>query len=402
MIRAHLIRTAEVDEELFTSVVQYLQQFKGEVEFVGHADIYAVSGKPHRVIKMDDDDFDQADPRMDEDFSMIQESKIESQKLDFPEVNAYPWEKFFNLIKKFRRKKRTPAQESFPQVVPASSSHHAVKDEDHVFILTYQSNVEKWFVGTEMHNGKNHFIHLLYWHHYLLSEPIYPVAYHVMSTLLRNQTFGNFNGYFPIYHEQSRGCMMDLCLDKKDIILKMRTADICPDCMRAMQSLDVNQKLLRQTLQVFDHVRAQVLFRERFINAPTFSHLIIDVQKGELIFPEMSDLRIKLNPLEMTVYLFFIRHMNGVILSYLPDYFDELLLIYQDIVPQLDGDDAIARISDLTNPLSNSISEKISRIKSKLKNMLGDEIAEEYLISGPNGGIKKIRISRELVQEKSN
>lgn len=59
MIRAHLIRTAEVDEEVFASVVQYLQQFKGEVEFIHHYESIEMLGKPKRVIKKSDDDFDQ-------------------------------------------------------------------------------------------------------------------------------------------------------------------------------------------------------------------------------------------------------------------------------------------------------------------------------------------------------
>jgi hypothetical protein len=404
MIKAHLIRTAEVDEEVFASVVQYLQQFKGEVEFIAHEDIFPLEGKASRTLKITDKDFDTAEPLQEMDFCLKLESpRIRPEDLDFPKVKAYPWDRFFSLIKKFRGAKEISLESQNPiPKLETPSQEHRVRNEDHVFILTYQANTEKWFVGTEMHNGRNHFIHLLYWHHYLMSEPVYPVAYHIISTILRNQTFDNYKGYYPLYHEQPKGCMMDLCLDKKDIILKMRTADICPECMRAMKSVDVNPKLLRQTLQIFDHVRAQVLFRERFLGDSDYSRLVIDTQMGELIFPEMSDLRIRLNPLEMTVYLFFIRHVNGVILSYLPDYFQELLSIYQKLVPQLDGDEAASRISDLTNPLSNSISEKISRIKSKLKNMLGEEIAEAYWISGPNGGIKKIGISREMVEEKRN
>jgi hypothetical protein len=87
----------------------------------------------------------------------------------------------------------------------------------------------------------------------------------------------------------------------------------------------------------------------------------------------------------------------GIILSYLPDYFEEILAIYMEINPHLDRDSAKERVSDLTNPLSNSISEKISRIKAKLKNMLGEEIAQPFIIQGPNGGLKKIEIPRDQV-----
>jgi hypothetical protein len=400
MIRAHIIRTAEVDEDLFASVVQYLQQFKGEVEFIAHQETFAMPEKKDKVIKMDDEDFDKAFPVMCEyNLQMPEASKSFKKELDFPSVGAYSWDKFFALIDKFRKKKKNALpSDSRPSDVRKSESNQ-VKPEDHVFILTYQGNIEKWFVGSEMHNGRNHFIHLLYWNHYLMSEPIYPVAYHVMSTILRNQTFGHYNEYMSLFHEKAKGCMMDLCLDKHDIILKMRTADICSVCMEAIQRKGVNQALLRQALQIFDHVRAQVLFRERFVHVPIFSSIRIDRRNGELIFPEMSNLVVKLNPLELTVYLFFIRHERGIILSYLPDYYDELLQIYQVLQPSLDRDDAALRIADLTNPLSNSISEKISRIKSKLKNMLGEEIAASYVIAGPNGGLKRIGIARDLVEE---
>lgn len=394
MIKAHLIRTAEVDEEVFTSVVQYLQQFKGEVEFIHHYDTIEMLGKPKTVIKKNDDDFDQQDFV---NFNKISapELMMDASRLDFHEVNAYPWQKFFDLIKKFRKKKGAVIQQE--KIASQSLNPLSIKEDDHVFILTYQANVEKWFVGSEMHNGRNHFIHLLYWNHYILSEPVYPVAYHVMSTILKNQTFGDISGYLPLTHQSPKGCMMDMCWNKTDVILKLRTADICPDCMKAFVNRTVNKNLLRQALQIFDHVRVQVLFRERFFTVQTLPTLHINLATSELSFPELSDLKVSFRPLEMTVYTFFLRHPMGIILSYLPDYYEELLSIYLTLTPHVDIDQARDRMADLTNPLSNSMSEKISRIKAKLKIMLGEEIAQPFFIQGPNGGLKKIEIPRDRV-----
>lgn len=395
MIKVHLVRTSEVDEEVFTSIVQYLQQFKGEVDFVHHYDSIELSGKPKKIIRKKDDDFDVL-----EDVEMLQLSQpqlnLKSFDLDFEEVNAYPWEKFFSLIKRFRKKKISNKHElALPPSEPNVTSIPA--DSDHVFILTYQANVEKWFVGSEAHNGRNHFIHLLYWHHYVLSEPVYPVAYHIMSTVLKNETFGDITKYLPLTHDTPKGCMMDMCWDKTDVILKLRTADICPDCMNALIEKKVNRNLLNHALQVFDHVRAQLLFRERFFTLQTLPHMNVDMTKGELSFPELANLKVKLNPLETTVYVFFLRHPMGIILSYLPDYFDELLGLYISLNPHVDRDQARDRVDDLTNPVSNSISEKISKIKSKMKNMLGEEIAQPFIIQGPNGGLKKIDIARDRI-----
>jgi hypothetical protein len=394
MIKAHLIRTAEVDEEVFTSVVQYLQQFKGEVEFIHHYDTIEILGKPKRVIKKNDDDFDKQDLV---EFNKISapELMMDASRLDFPEVNAYPWQKFFDLIKKYRKKKGAVIQHE--KIASQSLNPLSISKDDHVFILTYQANVEKWFVGSEMHNGRNHFIHLLYWNHYILSEPVYPVAYHVMSTILKNQTFGDISGYLPLTHQSPKGCMMDMCWNKTDVILKLRTADICPDCMKAFVNHAVNRNVLRQALQIFDHVRVQVLFRERFFTVQTLPTLHINLATSELSFPELSDLKVSFRPLEMTVYAFFLRHPMGIILSYLPDYYEELLSIYLTLTPHVDIDQARDRMADLTNPLSNSMSEKISRIKAKLKIMLGEEIAQPFFIQGPNGGLKKIEIPRDRV-----
>ena len=111
MIKAHLIRTSEVDEEVFASVVQYLQQFKGEVEFIHHDAPMVISGRPKRVIKKVDDDFD-----VQEEFLMNKlcdsEIRLKSVDLDFDKVNAYPWEKFFDLIKKFRKQSNQKEKEN--------------------------------------------------------------------------------------------------------------------------------------------------------------------------------------------------------------------------------------------------------------------------------------------------
>ena len=59
------------------------------------------------------------------------------------------------------------------------------------------------------------------------------------------------------------------------------------------------------------------------------------------------------------------------------------------------------RIEHLTNPLSNSLSEKTSRIKRILIEEIGKELAQFYIIDGPNAGKKKISLDRSLVNWES-
>ncbi|MBT5403243.1 MAG: hypothetical protein HOL28_07335, partial [Crocinitomicaceae bacterium] len=56
-----------------------------------------------------------------------------------------------------------------------------------------------------------------------------------------------------------------------------------------------------------------------------------------------------------------------------------------------------ASIAGLVDPLSNSASEKISKIRKKFEVTVGEDMAQEYCIKGPNAGLKKINLNRELV-----
>jgi hypothetical protein len=49
-------------------------------------------------------------------------------------------------------------------------------------------------------------------------------------------------------------------------------------------------------------------------------------------------------------------------------------------------------IDSLCKSNSNSLSEKLARIKSKFEKHLGIDLAVQYIISGPNGGEKKINL----------
>ncbi|MBK7967345.1 MAG: hypothetical protein IPK10_20085 [Bacteroidetes bacterium] len=66
------------------------------------------------------------------------------------------------------------------------------------------------------------------------------------------------------YHPTSIGCLMDFCRDKREVSLKMRTADICLDCQKIIQEKNISFQRIKFTLETMDAIREQHLFRERF------------------------------------------------------------------------------------------------------------------------------------------
>jgi ElaB/YqjD/DUF883 family membrane-anchored ribosome-binding protein len=57
-----------------------------------------------------------------------------------------------------------------------------------------------------------------------------------------------------------------------------------------------------------------------------------------------------------------------------------------------------SRIDDLLNPSSNSASEKISRIKRKILELVDEYMAQDLLIQGAAGDVKRIALERSKVE----
>ena len=106
-----------------------------------------------------------------------------------------------------------------------------------------------------------------------------------------------------------------------------------------------------------------------------------------------------MTPLPKAVFLLFLKHPEGIMFSYLPDFREELMEIYRKLKgPFLNEASARQSIEDVTNPLSNSINEKCSRIREAFVSQFDDHLARFYYIDGQRGEPKKIALPRTLVK----
>lgn len=379
MKKIHLIRTSEVDTEVYDTIVQYLKQFSGPMTFFGYDESFKITGNAVRVIQKTDDDFEDMEmPMMEMTSNYLISHKLRSD-LNPPKVDLFEWDDLFKVARKFRKE-------------------NGIADSELVFVLTYKGNKNNWFVGSAPKGVKDFFIHLLYWEHYIMSEPTFPVAYHVASTVLKNDVWGSIEHYLPYTHEHPIGCMSDMCQYKPDVIYKLRTADICSDCKNKMIETGVDRSLFLQVLRIFDSVRSQLLFRERFEILNELPKMLLYPAQLRLVFPELNGLTISLRPVQFAVYWFFINRPQGILLSHVDEYFDELLNLYRQCSPGTDPDVQRSVIDTLCNLQDQTLSQNMSKIKKLIKQNLGEEIGEHYMILGRNGGIKSIAISRDRVE----
>jgi len=210
------------------------------------------------------------------------------------------------------------------------------------------------------------------------------------------QELMNLAHYHPV------GCISDMVQNKKDITLKLRTADICPVCQKIICEKKVPFGLVNQVLNTMESIRSRMLFRERFKYHLQPSRIVFNLLQRKVIMQDIQNLTIHLTPLEATVYYLFLKYPGGLLLNRLDEYEDEMYQIYGKC-SVANGDNNIAamrnRIRTLVDPLKNSLNEKLSRIRRRFIADLGKELAQHYVIHrDESDGVYKIDIDRALVK----
>jgi hypothetical protein len=115
-----------------------------------------------------------------------------------------------------------------------------------------------------------------------------------------------------------------------------------------------------------------------------------------ILLPDYN-LEIKLSHLTKSIYLLFLNHPEGILLSALENYKNELLAFYKSVSNKDDLDKMIASIDDVINTKTNAIYVHLSRIKSTITKLAHPSIAEHYFIDGGKNKPKKTKIKRHSI-----
>ena len=375
-MKIHLIRSRELDHELFTQVLDILRGVPGPLSFLC---------EKSDVIDFNKDETSSEWIPSREHFEKKSESKLQVHAdysaRSFPmERPVTHWDTLFEKCAKYRAKKKLP-------------------DNELVVLLTDIANRQNWFAAFDEHMTSNAFVHTADWDHYIECNPAFPIAYEVLALILQKHMFRSIQGLRRIVHNIPLGCVNDMCIQKREIILKLRTADVCSDCMKILKD-NMPLPLINHAISIMESLRVKMLFSQNLRQSVPLSKLVVTKQK-KIFLPDFGNIEIKLRPLEKAVYLLFLHYPEGIFLSSLSDHRDELFDIYSRVSNSDDLEQMHSRINDLTNALSNSASEKISRIKRCFEEAIGLDLAQHYYIQGGNGEVKKIQDLANLVVDLS-
>ncbi|MDR1860387.1 MAG: hypothetical protein LBR06_05650 [Bacteroidales bacterium] len=127
------------------------------------------------------------------------------------------------------------------------------------------------------------------------------------------------------------------------------------------------------------------------------SRLTID-SEYRIFLPDYANKEIEMTVLPKTLFVFFLRHPEGIVLKQLSDYEPEILQIYKMLSKRMNEQEMRESIKQLCHPTENSVNEKISRVKQAFLRQISDRNACHYYIAGARGKEYKIMLDRKLLR----
>ena len=385
-MKIHLIRTEDFPQAQYHEVLQFLQGQVGMLQFIEGP---LVSLQPNY------------------EYHIFEEDEFRKQKFEVSKQKG-----LFNLDQKedtgisyhyappsFPTRQRTYEWSQFFMTCIAYRQFNDIPAQDLVFLLTNAMNKENWF-GSIDESMRNFFVHTADWPFFfrMLNKPTYPIAYEIVVWVLRSLMFTHRKEILGHVHDQPLGCINDFCVQKDQIILKMRTGDICLDCMDQIVKNDVPPPILKQIQNTLNEIRQHILFSRTRNVYLLDSPLLISKQERTLQFPDYSPSKAKLNPKELSLYLLYLNHPEGIALNCVTDHQEELLSYYREISGQVDLQKMQATIALLSNYGEQELSVTLSRIRKKIKSAIWPEFAKKYLINQLPNDTHGILVNRERVR----
>jgi hypothetical protein len=374
----HLLKSPELNEQTYRNVLQLLQQFQGPFKFLEcETENFEFNDTTEEVTWQNEKDFQQSKVV---NFSSISKNCLESA-IEFPFTEKIKsWDVFFAECDKFRLQNN-------------------ISEKDIVVLLTDFANDANWF-GSVSPSMKNYFIHTANWAHFFGNsiDIRFPIAYEVVVWVMRYHMFSSREEIMDNIHINPIGCVMDFCKDKSQIILKMRTADVCDKCIKHITDNDVPKLYTRQFFEILDGIRESLTFRKRAILFQKPSKLEIKGYTKKILLTDLGNLEIRLNPKEKALYLLYLNYPEGINLNELQNHTIELKKLYANL-SNLSNNNAIDQtINLLVNPIENDINVILSRINKKIKQAVGESLYDFYAIKGERAESKKIKLDRELIK----
>jgi hypothetical protein len=360
-MNVHLVRSNELPIFKFNNIVEYLNEFKGEITFC----------------YLQEDEIENEQELYENDPFLIKHTLD-----DFSPIDENDFVRFFDKCDEYRQ------------------LNNISKDEL-VILLTNHKNTSNFF-GYVSKDMKNVFIQVSEWKNILgdgLDETL-PIVYEIAAWTLRFLLFRHIGEMKIHIPAKTFGCVMDMCLDKKDFSFKIRTGDIRPKVMELIREKKIKPAYINQLISIFEKIRNGVLFRQRvpITNQLTRLKLVEVGKKLKFQLVDFGDLILKLEPTETIIYTFFLKVQDGLYLKEIQDYISEFDNVVRGYHSSWDDDAIDEYVNKYTSIFNNNLlTQNISRINKKLELVIPQQICDDYKINGERSKRYSIPLNRDFV-----
>ena len=264
-----------------------------------------------------------------------------------------------------------------------------IQSYDFVCLYTNTRLSNNYF--TQGDENRNFIIHSGDWEIYTKSGHKFPDSYLLYSNILKSLVYKDYKTMFESLHQDnSLGCYMDLCADKRAILLQLRTGDICEKCLDDIQKQQIDGRLLGQILDAFEGLRKQLLFRNRLEIETKPSRLEINA-RGKFILVDYGNIEFSFSPLRKAIYKLYLESADGFTFAEFLEQESRLLELYKSFQQNKTTTELNATIKTICDPYSMRVHEEISKINAEIVKKLGERVSVNYIIAGERGEKRKIK-----------
>ena len=277
---------------------------------------------------------------------------------------------------------------------------YSVKPKDFVILLTPKPNMKSWFSAPDFNN--NIFVHTDGWEEYCEQQPKFPIAHEIISNIVHSKLFENNEDLLEGVHSDTLGCINDFCDNKKHVIKKLESGNVCKDCGVKISSAFNNDRAYNTQISSTLHsISGAFKFLTRILDQNP-SRIEINGTK-ELKFTDYNNKELKLSAILKVVYILFLKHQDGLNYNQIPDMSVEIRNLYFNHLTSRRGLDQIditikKMCKQLDDPdYGRSLNGAVSNINKALKNFLGEDLAEQYLnVRDPETFVHSIKLPAEF------
>ena len=320
--------TPEYSFDELSQIVELLNKVPGEITFRSNTELVTA-----------------------EQFSMMVD------KFESPEsIKTLSFEELFKLCDCYRKIKNIP------------------KDE-FIIMITSIPNEKNWFSAFE---NKYIFVNSEDWKYYSDRDSKFGIAYQIVENIFQSLIKLNISDINnePNIHLDSIGCINDMCINKSEVLFKLRTADICESCSKRAVTENLNQIVMNQILEIIDLVRKEF----RWTNTKKVESPSEIVTVDEKLKIEIGNKSISIMPTLRVLYVLLLKYNEGVVIQKIYNFYDECCEFYKGSEgPRVD----LSPIKKIIAPKDfdfNYLSQIKYRINTKLVEILGANNADNYLI----------------------